>query len=487
MAYFYFFFLHPSKECITFVKSKWKKKTIIVWNMMKNTHSLNPEQERLFLMLRDKKLKHWETFSDPDNIGIWKSVIEKYPETAHFVYELIQNADDAIATNIRIVLYKHKLVFIHNGKRQFSLTDCYCNNGPVGDLNSITSVANSSKKEEQTIGKFGVGFKSVFQYTDTPSIYDDTFWFKIENYIIPSLLENDNELRNAGETLFELPFKEPEKAYSEILQRLQNLNMPVLFLPHIQKIVWCIEGEETIHEYSKEVIQMGERHGIKYEFCRIHEYDKNLLMYLFHRDCNTIKGKYNVSVGFYVNPDGSLDIDAKGQIYCFFPTSECFDSCFVSHAPFLLVDNRDSIKRYEDINKNFFYSIAELAADALLCLRDIGECRNSKLLESNDSQVGTTDKNILINDNIFHVLNIKSTEYRDTYLKQCYLRKVKENKLLLNRSKRYASINDVFSTTIDLENLISSSQIAQLCQNNDRDFLYSLIPQHFDLTLFIST
>lgn len=423
-------------------------------------------------MLRNKKLKHWETFSDPDNIGIWKSVIEKYPETAHFIYELTQNADDAIATVVRIVLYKHKLVFIHNGKRQFSLTDCYCDKSPVGDLNSITSVANSSKKdEEQTIGKFGVGFKSVFQYTDTPSIYDDTFWFKIENYIIPTLLENDHELRNAGETLFELPFKDPEKAYPEILQRLQNLNMPVLFLPHIQKITWCIDGEETIHEYSKEVIQTGERHGIKYEFCRIHEYDKNLLMYLFHRDCNTIKGKYNISVGFYVNPDGSLDIDAKGQIYCFFPTSEHFDSCFVSHAPFLLVDNRDSIKRYEDINQKFLNCIAELAADALLCLKEIGECRNSRLLESEDNEIATTDKNILINDNIFHILNIKSTEYRDTYLKQCYFRKVRDNKLLLNRSKRYVSINDVFSATIDLENLISSSQIAQLCQNNDRDFL----------------
>lgn len=441
--------------------------------MNKNTHSLNSEQERLFEILVKDKQDDWKTYSKRTNIKVWKGIVEKYPETAHFIYELIQNADDTAATDVKILLFKDKLVFKHNGKRQFSITDAREQTGAIGDINSITSVGCSTKEdEEQTIGKFGVGFKSVFQYTNTPSIYDDTFWFKIENYIIPSLLENDNELRNAGETLFELPFKEPEKAYSEILQRLQNLNMPVLFLPHIQKIAWCIEGEETIHEYSKEVIQMGERHGIKYEFCRIHEYDKNLLMYLFHRDCNTIKGKYNVSVGFYVNPDGSLDIDAKGQIYCFFPTSECFDSCFVSHAPFLLVDNRDSIKRYEDINKNFFYSIAELAADALLCLRDIGECRNSRLLESNDSQVGTTDKNILINDNIFHVLNIKPTEYRDTYLKQCYLRKVKENKLLLNRSKRYASINDVFSTTIDLENLISSSQIAQLCQNNDRDFLY---------------
>lgn len=391
--------------------------------MNKNTHSLNSEQERLFEILVKDKQDDWKTYSKRTNIKVWKGIVEKYPETAHFIYELIQNADDTAATDVKILLFRDKLVFKHNGKRQFSITDAREQTGEIGDINSITSVGCSTKEdEEQTIGKFGVGFKSVFQYTNTPSIYDDTFWFKIENYIIPKLLEKDNELRNAGETLFELPFNEPEKAYSEILQRLQNLNMPVLFLPHIQKITWCIEGEETIHEYSKEVIQTGERHGIKYEFCRIHEYDKNLLMYLFHRDCNTIKGKYNVSVGFYVNPDSSLDIDAKGQIYCFFPTSEHFDSCFVSHAPFLLVDNRDRFKDSEYINQEFLNCIAKLASNALLCLKEIGECRNSRLLESKDSQVGATDKNILITDNIFHILNVKSTNDRDTYLKQCYFR-----------------------------------------------------------------
>lgn len=180
-----------------------------------------------------------------------------------------------------------------------------------------------------------------------------------------------------------------------------------------------------------------------------------------------------------------MDIDAKGQIYCFFPTSEHFDSCFVSHAPFLLVDNRDRFKDFEVINQKFLNCIAELAADALLCLKEIGECRNSRLLESEDNEISTTDKNILINDNIFHILNIKSTEYRDTYLKQCYFRKVRDNKLLLNRSKRYVSINDVFSATIDLENLISSSQIAQLCQNNDRDFLMEKLPEYRTSLLLI--
>ena len=422
--------------------------------------SLNKEQRQLFTKLRNKKLKDWETISDPDYINLWKGVIEKYPETAHFIYELIQNADDACATEVKIYLYKDKLVFVHNGEKQFSLTDCYCREGGVGDINAITSVANSTKKDdEQTIGKFGVGFKSVFQYTDVPYIYDDTFWFKIENYIVPKLLESDHALRNAGETLFELPFKNSDGAYADILQRLQNLNMPVLFLPNVKKITWHVEEDGSFHEYSKEIIQASQCHGIAYEYCRIHDYNKDRLMYLFHRDCETSEGVYDVGVGYYLNSDGSLDIEAKGQIFCFFPTSEYFESCFVSQAPFLLVDNRDSIKRYEAVNLEFLHRIAELASDALLCLRDIG-----------------VSENILITDNIYRILNIKNTKSdlddRNVYLRLCLINAVRSNKLLLNSDGEYAYINDVYSTTKNLESLFSSAQLRQLCGKDDISFIY---------------
>lgn len=421
---------------------------------------LSEEQRQLFSKLRNKKMKDWETFSDPDYISLWKGIIEKYPETAHFIYELIQNADDALATEVKIFLYKDKLVFIHNGRRHFSLTDCNCREGQVGDINAITSVANSTKKDdERTIGKFGVGFKSVFQYTDTPAIYDDTFWFKIENYIVPTLLEADHALRNVGETLFELPFKDSDKGFTDILQRLQNLNMPVLFLPNVQKITWRVDGDDSVHEYYKETIQSNQSYGIDYDFCHIHDYKEDRLIYLFHRNCDTSEGVYNVSVGYYLKKDGSLDIDAKGQIYCFFPTSECFESCFVSHAPFLLVDNRDSIKRYETVNLEFLHKIAELASDALLCLRDIRKVSN-----------------LLINDNIYYILNIKDTKSevddRNVYLKQCFLNVVRANKLILNKSEEYANLNEVYSTTKELESLLSSAQLRQLCGNDSIDFIY---------------
>lgn len=440
--------------------------------LKKDKSSLTNEQRKLFNILVEDKLDDWRTYSKRTNIGIWKSVIEKYPETAHFIYELIQNADDALASEVTIFLFKDKLVFKHNGKRQFSITDAREQVGVIGDINSITSVACSTKKdEEQTIGKFGVGFKSVFQYTDVPSIYDDTFWFKIENYMVPILLDSDHKLRQQGETLFEIPFKNPEKAYFEILDRLQNLNMPTLFLPHVKIITWKVDSSDEVHEYSKKELQSNERHGIKYELCRIHDYKQSQLLYLFHRDHTTSEGVYNIGVGYFLNTDGSLDVQTKRKIYCFFPTSETFDSCFVCHAPFLLTDNRDRIKYFENVNKEFLHGIEELAADALLCLRDIGMCRNAQMMEEkNESMI--SKPNLLLTDNLFHILNIESTIEKNAGLKQCFLNKIREERLLLNRSLHYVSPSEVYSTTKELEYLLSSTQLHLLCGNNDIDFLY---------------
>ena len=51
--------------------------------------------------------------------GVKNSIAEKYSDQAHFIYELLQNADDAKATSARFVLSEDKLVFAHNGTRRF--------------------------------------------------------------------------------------------------------------------------------------------------------------------------------------------------------------------------------------------------------------------------------------------------------------------------------------------------------------------------------
>lgn len=195
---------------------------------------LTLEQRQLFNRLHDKKVNDKSVLMDEEYIGLFAEAIDKYSDSAHFIYELLQNADDAKATEVNIILKPDKLIFKHNGTRHFNITEKGVK--PQGDINAITGIGFSNKKNdlstENKIGKFGLGFKSVLQYTDTPEIYDDVFKFKIENMIVPTLLEYDYPDRLDGETLFVLPFKQDKtkQCFREIKERLETLDNPLLFL-----------------------------------------------------------------------------------------------------------------------------------------------------------------------------------------------------------------------------------------------------------------
>ena len=143
------------------------------------------EQERLFFEgIANSRARFADAIDEPFASGVKDSIVDKYSDQAHFIYELLQNADDAGATEARFILESDRLIFAHNGKRHFSVTDpsnetIDRKEGKLGDINSITSVGQSNKTEA-SIGKFGLGFKSVFQYTSEPEIYDRNFHFKIK-------------------------------------------------------------------------------------------------------------------------------------------------------------------------------------------------------------------------------------------------------------------------------------------------------------------
>jgi hypothetical protein len=174
--------------------------------------------------------------------GVKNSVVEKYSDQAHFIYELLQNADDAKATSARFELFKDRLVFAHNGTRRFRVSDPATEkddseHGKLGDINSITAVGRSNKTDNATIGKFGLGFKAVFQYTAIPHIYDPDIFFKIERFIVPIRVENDYPGRRSDETMFVFPFdhdkRSPDESYEDISEKLRSLDYPLLFLSNL--------------------------------------------------------------------------------------------------------------------------------------------------------------------------------------------------------------------------------------------------------------
>ena len=88
-------------------------------------------------------------------------IIQLYTDKSHFIYELLQNAEDAGAKSIRFVQYSDRLEVYHDGK-PFT----------PENLQGLCDIGKSDKVDNlNQIGEFGVGFKSVFGICDKVRLY----------------------------------------------------------------------------------------------------------------------------------------------------------------------------------------------------------------------------------------------------------------------------------------------------------------------------
>lgn len=424
----------------------------------------------------DQLSKHRDNLAnaldDPALRGVKTSVVEKYSDQAHFIYELLQNADDAKATSARFVLYQDKLIFAHNGTRRFSVSNPTTEEedsakATLGDLNAITSIANSSKRQA-SIGKFGVGFKSVFQYTLTPHIYDPNIYFKITRFIVPKRINEDFPDRKSLETLFVFPFDHPDReadeAYEDISEKLRSLDYPLLFLSNLKEISFEISGsfglysryiDKTMHfdETKAERITLTQNDGDEL-------YDDKL--WLFSR--KDFNGN-TYSVCFFL--DEKEKLTAKQQsAFCFFPTKEVTGLNFIIHAPFLLTDSREGIRAGVQHNKELIELLAALAADSLVYLRDIGQA----------------DGQLLIDDEIFDIIPYDEGKFSDVNDRRKIsfmpfykaIHKIMSSEELLPTTDGFVSKQNAYWANVpQIAELFTNSQLAKLNGHENAKWVFT--------------
>ena len=298
-----------------------------------------------------------------------------YDDRSHFIYELLQNAEDALSrrqgwTGSRTVsfsLTKATLTVSHYGK---PFDD--------GDVRSICSIGKSTK-DESSIGRFGIGFKSVYSVTDRPEIHSGKENFTIRNFVQPAIAEKANHAPE--ETLIILPLNKSDSAiHKEISVGLKGIGIKtLLFLQSIEEIKWEVEGEsrgfylrnptEIIDEHVKRISLIGHEEGQE-------EAEQDWLVFDREVISSTDKSAGRISIAFNMdvpddNPEQWQVVPVStSPLVAYFPTTLETNLGFLIQGPYRTTTSRDNIQRNDSWNNYLVNETAELLVDALCWMRD---------------------------------------------------------------------------------------------------------------------
>ena len=291
-----------------------------------------------------------------------------YSERTHFIFELIQNAEDAGATDLTFTLFADRLEVRHDG-RDFT----------VADVRGICGVGQGTKADDLTqIGEFGIGFKAVYAYTNSPRIYSGAECFRIEKYVRPHFVDTPGE--PVPRTVFVFPFDRPEVpaavAVREISAALGNIGVEtLLFLRNIQRVRCCglVMADVVMERTSAARTQSG-RHVSLSSGRPLGRGDED--WFVWERQLETLgRPDQRVEIAFMVRAEiGSRRLIGRetSPLVVFFPTQKETFLGFVLQGPYRTTPARDNVPEHDEWNQALVRETASLLAEVLAGLRDEG-------------------------------------------------------------------------------------------------------------------
>lgn len=318
-----------------------------------------------------------------DDIGHFISE-QLYSDRSHFVYELLQNAEDALdrrfrenpllkfPCSVKFVLFEDRLEFRHFGQL-FN----------EADVTGVSDVLKGTKHKNITqIGKFGIGFKSVYTFTATPEIDSGDEHFVIERYIRPKAKEPCSNMAD-GETLFVFPFNHKDLskkgAFALILDKLKTLGPRVLlFLNRVNEIKWSVEPNGGKGQYLKESQNKGKARRVTV-IGQNNGQDENENWLIFERPVPVPDGsdKIRVEVGFRLETRTKDEAEGITRIkdaplVVYFPTEKATRFGFLIQGPYRTTPSRDNIPKDDPWNTTLVGETAHLLAEVLPSLKELG-------------------------------------------------------------------------------------------------------------------
>jgi len=293
-----------------------------------------------------------------------------YTERAHFILELLQNAEDARATRVRFDLQADRLEVWHDG-RLFN----------EDDVRGVCGVGEGTKINDLTqIGKFGIGFKSVYAFTVRPEIHCADEHFAIEKYIHP-LGIGPVSIPPPWTTLFILPFNRTDVASAvaraEIAQGLNKLDSgAMLFLRHIREIEWSAPGVSAKRYIRQEVSQgPARRVSLTVDIQGLAFPSGSWLVFDAPICTDDSYDHLRVEAAFKVvsekGREDRIAPVAAATLSVFFPTATRTGLGFTIQGPYRTTPARSEVPSSDHSNQDLVRRTATLAVSALGHLRDM--------------------------------------------------------------------------------------------------------------------
>lgn len=315
-----------------------------------------------FQPIQERASRRWDQLeADPELAGPWHQLFKQVQSPRHILSELLQNADDAGASEARVSIEDDRFVFEHDGEDFIE-----------AHFASICRFGYSNKRALHTIGFRGIGFKSTFSLGDRVELFTPTLAVAFERARFTQPHWIDSRYLTSGTTRVEVAIadlllrREVEKNLDEWLKSPVSL----LFFKKIRRLRI---GDSEVHWQS-----LGSGPIAESEWMALDDKaDNPFLLLRSAEEAFPAEALDEIRKERMLGAEDSGDfppcrveivLGAKGRLYVVLPTGVETALPFACNAPFIQDPARLKIKDPETspTNRWLLNRAGKLAASAMM-------------------------------------------------------------------------------------------------------------------------
>jgi len=282
-----------------------------------------------------------------------------YTQNAHFLFELIQNAEDNVYRSNIVPSLTFRLLRNDPTKTPGAKGVLVVENNEAGflreNIDAICAIVETTKKKQDGfIGEKGIGFKSIFRVTSIPFLFSNSYQISFPKnhektglgFIVPEWVENIPEIIDTSITSIVLPLDQPDFGYDVVKKMLWEIEPEtILFLSKLKEIIIVTghsEGFTVIKDDKSEpnIQLLTNKNGYDeiFEFLlfkRIFDKPKDIN----HEKRTDVKER-EVSIAFPVGEKPN----STGKLFAYLPVRYDTGFPFIINADFILPSSREDIQ-----------------------------------------------------------------------------------------------------------------------------------------------